>query len=112
MTTFPTLTAKPHIVMPTEDENPALSSETVNGMVITRPRFTRIKSKWQVTYPYITDLELTSLKVFYRSVLGGSGNFFWDDEFGNTYDVRFLSVLSHSSITDLVSTVSFQVGEV
>ena len=108
---YPALSKKPQLRTPTELQDPALKNEATNGMPLTRPRYTRIRRKWNITYPALPDSELTTLLVFYESVLGGSAIFLWSDEFNNTYSVRFISNIKHNSVSSDHSTVSFDVRE-
>ena len=111
MTTFPTL-AKPSLTMPTELSDPALRSSLINGMEITRAKYTRILRSWTPQWNAMLDTQLATLLTFYDTVKGGSAAFTWADEFGNNYSVRFMSAIKHQSISDIYSTVSFQIKEV
>jgi hypothetical protein len=111
MTTFPTI-ANPSLQMPTELDDPSLSSDTINGMTITRAKFTRIRRSWQLHWNALLDSELATLLTFYDTVKGGSAYFTWSDEFGNTYSVRFVGKIGHNSVLDNRSAVSFKLKEV
>lgn len=111
MTTFPTIQA-PSISMPTKIKDPALKSELVNGMSITRPRYTRILREWSLKWNAMSDTDLTVLLTFFDTVGGGSASFTWTDEFNNTYTVRFDGDIDHESVTDIESSVRLKLAEV
>lgn len=111
MTTFPTIQA-PSISMPTKVKDPALKSEFVNGMIITRPRYTRVLREWSLKWNALPDSDLTILLTFFSTVKGGSAEFAWSDEFGNTYAVRFDGDIDHESVAAGHSKVTFKLAEV
>ena len=111
MTTFPTI-AKPSLSTPTTLKDPALRSELINGMSITRARYSRILRKWSLKWNALSDTELDTLLTFYSQVRGGSASFAWSDEFGNTYTVRFVTEIKHNSVSGIHSSVSFDLEEV
>lgn len=111
MTTFPTIQT-PSIAMPTKVKDPALKSEVVNGMSITRPRYTRILREWSLKWNAMPDTDLTTLLMFFDTVGGGSASFTWSDEFGNSYTVRFDGDIDHESVTDVESAVKIRLAEV
>lgn len=111
MTTFPSI-ATPSISAPTKVNDPSISSEMVNGMRISRARYTRILRSWQLKWNAMPDSDLTVLLTFYDTVKGGSASFTWVDEFGNTYIVRFSGDISHESVNRNHSQVAVKLEEV
>jgi hypothetical protein len=71
-------------------ENPAISSQMENGMVISRPRFTRIRKKWILKWTALKNNEYQLLMNFWEQMCGGSQEFQWVNPVtGVSYIVRF-----------------------
>jgi hypothetical protein len=111
MTTFPTI-ANPSIQTPTTVKDPALKSDLINGMQVSRARYTRVLRKWALKWNALADTDLQTLLTFYDTVKGGSASFTWADEFGNNYTVRFDSEINHESVAESLSSASFDLAEV
>lgn len=110
--TFPTDIPQPSLQTPTTVKDPSMASEFVNGMKVTRRRYTRILRAWTLEWNYMTDTQLSILLTFYQTVGGGAAGFQWSDEFGNNYTVRFAGDLEHSSVNGNGSKVSCKIEEV
>jgi len=110
MSGWPTI-QKPSIEMPTKVKNNALSSEVINGMKITRARYTRQLREWQLKWNAMPDTDLVSLLAWFDTCAGGSSIFSWSDEFGNSFSVRFSGDISHSSVSSNRSQVSLMLEE-
>ncbi len=108
---FPTI-QNPSISLPTTIKDPSMSSELVNGMKISRARYTRVLRAWQLKWNGMPDSDLTALLSFYDLTKGGAASFQWSDEFGNNYTVRFAGEIQHESVTDVLSSVSLKLEEV
>lgn len=111
MSGWPTI-QKPYIKTPTTVKNNALSSPLVNGMEITRAKYTRQLSEWDLEWPAMPDTDLIQLRQWYKDCGGGSATFQWSDEFSNSYTVRFASDLKHESVSSTHSQVSVKLEEV
>ncbi|MBF0406478.1 MAG: hypothetical protein HQM10_03930 [Candidatus Riflebacteria bacterium] len=109
--TFPSV-QKPSITLPTTVKDPSLKSDLINGMRISRAKYTRILREWSLQWNGMPDSELTTLLSFYDTVKGGSASFQWSDEFGNNYTVRFNGDIQHESVSDDRSSVSLKLEEV
>lgn len=71
-------------------ENPAISSQMENGIVVSRPRFTRIRKKWVLKWTALKTNEYQVLTDFWDKVCGGSLEFQWTHPVtGVVYTVRF-----------------------
>lgn len=58
-------------------ENPAIRTEMESGIVQTRPRFTRIRRKWKLSWDYMEGPSYRALRSFYQQMRGGSASFTW-----------------------------------
>lgn len=80
-------------------ENPAIMSQMENGMVVSRPRFTRIRETFTLRWTALPAADYTLLRSFWKTtVLGGSEEFTWtyptvegDEYSGKVFTVRFAS---------------------
>lgn len=77
-------------------ENPALTSTMENGIVLSRPRFTRIRKTFTLKWSALPASDYEKLRSFWQTVLGGSQEFSWtypaipgDSLSGKEYTVRF-----------------------
>lgn len=90
----------PNIKMPImpfseELEDVALVSLTENGMVVSRPKFTRPRNTFSLQWTALPTVDYIALKQFYASVLGGSNSFIWPHPItGTLYEVRFSGAFS------------------
>lgn len=76
-------------------ENPAISSQMENGIVISRPRFTRIRKKWILKWTALKNDEYQVLMNFWDQMCGGSQEFQWSNPITNVnYTVRFTGELN------------------
>lgn len=61
-------------------QNPAVSTESEGGYIITRPRFTRRPRRtWTFGYTDISMADKSRIEQFYNDMLGGSMMFYWVD---------------------------------
>ena len=85
----------PNIKMPVmpfseELEDVSLVSPTENGMVISRPKFTRQRNTFNLQWTALPTTDYSILKKFYIDMLGGSSSFMWSHPItGTIYEVRF-----------------------
>lgn len=77
-------------------EDPSISSKQENGLVISRPRFTRMRSTFTLSWTALPEVDFATLRTFYRSVYGGSNSFTWvyptiagDEYSGRSFTVLF-----------------------
>lgn len=111
MSGWPTIQT-PSITMPTTVIDNSLKSELVNGMKLSRAKYTRQLREWQLKWNAMPDTDLVSLLTWYDTCAGGSASFAWTDEFGNNFTVRFAGNIVHESVNSGHSTVSLKLEEV
>jgi hypothetical protein len=96
MAQFPNI-QQPVYPFTTKIKDPALKSEMENGLVVSRPRFTRVSQSFVLKWTALPAADYAALRDFYRnSVLGGSLAFDWqypaianDPDSGKLFSVRF-----------------------
>jgi len=96
MIQFPTI-QQPVYPLTTKIKDPALKSEMENGLVVSRPRFTRIPQSFALKWTALPAADYAVLRDFYRyTVYGGSLAFEWqypavtgDPYSGKVFSVRF-----------------------
>lgn len=98
--------------MATKVKDNSISSEFVNGMKVSRARYTRQLREWSLKWNAMLDTDLVSLLSWYSTCAGGAASFSWTDEFGNSYTVRFAGDIAHESVSDTRSQVSLRLEEV
>lgn len=108
---WPTI-AKPYLKTDTTVKDNSLSSTAVNGMRLSRAKYTRQLRTWELNWNAMLDTELVALLVFFNTCKGGAASFTWADEFNNNYTVRFLGDIKHHSVSDSLSAVSLTLEEV
>lgn len=111
MSGWPTI-KKPSISMPTKVKDNSLASQQVNGMKITRAKYTRQLREWSLKWNAMPDTDLVQLLSWYDTCAGGSASFSWSDEFGNSFTVRFAGDINHESVSSTHSQVSLKLEEV
>lgn len=99
---------------PEEIENSVIRSSMESGTVVTRPRFTRMRTTWKLTWNTLRNDHYQIMKNFYRNtVVGGSLPFLWTHPLDNkTYTVRFLDKMNADPFSDIFWTVNFALEEV
>lgn len=107
LNSYPTFPIREQVV------DPAISSPFENGMVQTRPRFTRIRRRWVINYRALTEEEKDIIKNFYiNDTVGGSYFFEWENPMTEvTHSVRFTRDLEIVQITGRLYSVSFDLEE-
>lgn len=71
-------------------EDLALRSEMESGIVVTRPRFTRPRRTWQLSWENMRGKHYRALRAFYEQMYGGAASFFWTHPIETgTFTVRF-----------------------
>jgi phage-related protein len=79
-------------------ENPAIRTEMESGIVQTRPRFTRTRRKWQLSWDYMGGSSYRTLRSFYQEARGGSTSFMWTHPTEQlSFTVRFNSEIESSN---------------
>ena len=84
----------PEIQLPSSLEettpDPAIRSEFEDGSVHTRPRYTRLRRTWTLTWQNLKGADYRTLRAFYVSQKGGSLTFTWQNPIERTtFTVRF-----------------------
>jgi len=106
LTSYPTYPIREMVV------DSSISSPFENGMVQARPRYTRQRKKWSLSYRALTEDEKNSVSDFYNSMLGGSYYFTWVNPMTEvSHTVRFSGNLEITQITGSYYTVSFDLEE-
>jgi len=98
MTQFPNI-QQPVYPFTTKIKDPSLQSEMENGLVISRPKFTRVPQIFTLKWTALPATDFATLRDFYRNtVYGGSLAFDWyypivanDSYSGKLFSVRFKS---------------------
>lgn len=111
MANFPSI-QKPFISTPHTVQDNSLKSEMVNGMQITRPRYSRQLRNFSLSWNALPSTDLTTLLTFYNTCKGGSVSFVWVDDLGNSRNVRFDGDLDYSLVAKDVFKVSLKLQEV
>jgi len=76
--------------------DPAIRSQSEGGYVTSRARFTRIARKWTVSYRWMSQANMNTLKAFEDARAGGADSFTWTNpEDSTTYTVRFLGLVRY-----------------
>ena len=71
-------------------EDPAIRSGFETGIVHTRPRFTRVRRTWKISWEYIKGADYRVLRTFYDQIRGGALSFNWTHPIENkVFEVRF-----------------------
>lgn len=71
-------------------ENPAIRSEMESGIVQTRPRYTRLRRTWILTWANLNGSDYRTLRNFYVAKKGGSLSFIWPNPIETeNFTVRF-----------------------
>lgn len=107
---------KPSISSPAALLDNSLKSKTVNGMTISRPKYTRQLHKWTLSWSAISATALNLIFSCYQANAGGSQVFRWLDLDSNTYkNVRFNSDIQYIEISnsngEKIYKVSFDLME-
>jgi phage-related protein len=102
MANFPTLSESyPSYPVVENREDSVLRSSFEGGYVQTRPRFTRVRKKWQINYKLLSSADRTLIANFFdTTVNGGADAFTWTCPLDLTaYSVRFTAppIFSYSS---------------
>lgn len=89
----------PNIRLPSSLEettpDPAIRSEFEDGSVQTRPRFTRMRRRWTLSWANIKKSQYEILRDFYMNQKGGSLSFSWPNPMnGVMFTVRFVGELT------------------
>lgn len=87
---FPALSHGPEYPLKESRVDQALKSESEKGYVLARPRFTRTRKRFHVTYNVLEQEDKDALESFVETVKGDTGIFTWTHpQSGATYNVRF-----------------------
>lgn len=91
MTVFPVLDKTPDVNIVKNYNDSTISSPMETGLEITRPRSSRVRREWQVSYRNTLQSDEDALDNFICNVVnGGAGMFQWTHPgTGETYTVRF-----------------------
>ena len=89
----------PNIRLPSTLEettpDPAIRSEFEDGSVHTRPRYTRMRRTWILTWQSMSNVDYQTLRWFYSAQKGGSVSFQWSHPLeGGQRTVRFVGELT------------------
>jgi len=114
---FPTLSRGIDLNSFTEEPavDPTLRSESENGKVISRARFTRIPLKWGFGYRYLLAADKTLLDALQTTVNVGAASFNWTHPITSTiYEVRLLAPITYTVEATKHSEYSamLEIGEV
>lgn len=114
MAAFPTLSKVPAYPLGEESEDAVIRSSSEAGYQITRPRFTKVRRKFEVKYEDCTQTDKNSLDTFYYTTLGnGSAIFQWTHpQTSEVINVRFAKPIKSSLAFDNHYNIEFTLEEV
>jgi phage-related protein len=76
-------------------EDPTIRTTFESGIVQTRARYTRMRGTWILTWANLRGAHYTTLRNFYKQMMGGALSFNWTHPLeGTTYEVRFKGTFS------------------
>jgi hypothetical protein len=120
--TFPELSRAPASKTKAGSVDRTLRSEAENGMVQTRPRYTRRRRTWSVTIEYLTPADVATLDEWVANVaVDGANIFLFPDPYSDphnpsTYTVRFSTIPAYEDAGFLAGlprqTCKFELAEV
>lgn len=95
MLTFPAI-QQPSYPLSNKLEDPSLTSKTENGMVVSRPKFTRVRETFVLKWQALPAADYYKLRDFWKTTLGPSLEFEWtypviagDPYSGKKFTMRF-----------------------
>lgn len=99
MSSFPSIQQPSYAISTTVGDN-SIKSEMINGMVVSRPRYSRQLKKWELQWNGMPATDLGTLRTFYNTCFGGSVAFVWNDADDSNVakSVRFDSDLVYSEV--------------
>lgn len=93
--------------------DPTISSEMEDGIVVTRPRYTRIRRRWELNWQNLIAVDYQTLRAFYYTQKGGALSFSWTHPTERvTFTVRFSGDLSGKAAPMGVYSVTLTLEEV
>ena len=111
MENFPTI-AKPSYPIDCETEDPVIAAGFENGSEQTRARFTRMRRRFALRWPALTNAQRETLNAFYVARKGGSEAFIWTDPYDSTaYTVRFDGTIKEIQINPEMWNVEITLRE-
>lgn len=109
---FPTL-PNPQFPITSGNEDPAIATPFENGMIQTRPRFTRLRRSWTVKWNGMSNADRDTLAAFWITTAGGSTAFTWTNPYDSqSYTVRFTAPINEAWTTDQVWQISISIQEI
>lgn len=107
----------PNIRLPSSLEettpDPAIRSEFEDGSVQTRPRFTRMRRRWTLSWGNIQKSQYEVLREFYMNKKGGSLSFTWVNPMdGGVFTVRFVGELTAKTTEKYFYAVTVRLEQV
>ncbi|MBU0517183.1 MAG: hypothetical protein KJ621_20705 [Proteobacteria bacterium] len=91
MPDFPDLSVPPSVPIKEVSTRDTIRAKSEAGYVLTRPRWTTARKRFEVRYQYLTPADFTSLDNFFQNVAqGGAVAFSWNHpQTGSVHTVRF-----------------------
>lgn len=113
MEPYPTLSQNPQYPLDEDREDSTIKSDFEGGYQHTRPRYTRIRRKFNIRYKNLSDTDKIILETFVNTVSGGADRFLWTHpKTGTPYTVRFDKPLKFTYPYYGLWDVEFQLNEV
>lgn len=113
---YPTLSRPPNYPLDPDGEleDVILRSPTEAGYAITRPRFTRARRRWGVTYINLPDADVATLRTFEQTTLhNGADQFSWTHPVTGTFTVQLAAPIRYARTAAAnMTNVSFVLQEV
>lgn len=78
MYTFPTLSVYPTYPFDEEQEDVTLKSKSEDGILLTRPKYTKTRNTYNVNYDYLTKEDKHKIESFVKTVNQGVDIFYWN----------------------------------
>jgi phage-related protein len=108
MSAFPTLSQYPSFPLGEEREDSTLRSKFEDGYEQTRPKFTKIRYTWSLTYNNLTNTDKATLEAFVTTVREGADSFTWTNPVDSaSYTVKFAQIPKYECTNKIVSISYF-----
>jgi phage-related protein len=108
MPTFPTLNMLPTFPLDEQREDATIRSSFEAGYEHTRPRFTRVRYTWSVSYKMLPASDKSTLETFVTTVREGADSFSWTNPVDSTtHTVKFIQIPKYSCVLQNEDTSYF-----
>ena len=113
MANYPTLTIAPNYPLSEDREDATYRSGMEGGYEYTRPKYTRGRKKFGITYTNMQNTDKDTLEAFVDTVKGGADSFIWTHPKTSTnYTAQFDKPPKFEYVEYNFWNVSFQLNQV